>query len=191
MAFHDYAHALRVNFIFHIRRDLLSEAFLKLEPSGKTVHDACQFGDAIDFSLRNVSDVATTIKGQEMVFAKRIDLNVPHDDHVVAFFGENGITDDVIGVLVVALREELESFLEALGGLRQALALGVFANLREDVFEMVGNGRHGLQFPRGGTGVGGHSPVTAWGEGDGSDFGAVWHAVTFELLVEEASDKKF
>ncbi len=38
-------------------------------------------------------------------------------------------------------------------------------------------------------GVGGHTPIGAWGESDAADFGTVGHATAFELQAEEASDE--
>ena len=41
------------------------------------------------------------------MFAEAIDFNVFHDDHVVAFFVEDGIADNIVWIDTIAAEEEV------------------------------------------------------------------------------------
>ena len=73
-----------------------------------------------------------TNKRQDMVFAQRIEFDVLDDDHVVVAGRKNGVVDDRVQVLVIAATQVGHRLGGALWGLDQSLAVGVFADPRED-----------------------------------------------------------
>ena len=107
MAFHDDADAFRIDFLLDIGGNLLGEAFLDLEASCEAIDETRQLADAKYLSTRNIADMATAVERQHVVFAEAIDFDVLHDDHVVAFFVEDGIADDVVRIGAVTAEEEI------------------------------------------------------------------------------------
>ena len=107
MAFHDDTDAFRIDLLLYIRGDLLCEAFLYLETACEAIDKTSQLADAKHLAARNVADVATSVERQHVVFAEAIDFDVLHDDHVVAFFVEDGIADDVVRICVIAAEKEI------------------------------------------------------------------------------------
>ena len=67
-----------------------------------------------------------------MVLAKRKELNVFHDYHLIVVFVEHGPVHDGVQVLFVALGEEEHGLRIALWGIKQALSVGVLAHAFED-----------------------------------------------------------
>ena len=70
--------------------------------------------------------MASSVEWEEMVFTERIDLDILHQDHVVALFAEDCVPDDVVGVLVHSLEEEFECLLDPFRGFEESLPVGVF-----------------------------------------------------------------
>ena len=62
-----------------------------------------------------------------MVLAKRKELDVFHDYHLIVVFVEHGAVHDGAQVLFVALCEEENGLRIALGGIKQAFSVGVLA----------------------------------------------------------------
>lgn len=70
-------------------------------------------------------------KGNEVVFAKAVNLNVLDDDHFVVALVKEGLVDDVFDVGLVAAGEEEQGFGVSGGGFEQTLAVRVFADALE------------------------------------------------------------
>ena len=61
-----------------------------------------QFAHAIDLSVGNVTDVATSIEWKHVVFAEAIDFDVPDDYHVVALFVEDSLAHNVVRIFYIS-----------------------------------------------------------------------------------------
>ncbi len=133
MAFHDDADAFRIDLLLDVRGDLLREALLYLETAGEAIDKTRQLADAEDLAARDVADVATAVERQHVVFAEAVDFDVPHDDHVVAFFVENGVADDVVWIDAIAAEEEVVGLCDAFGRFAEAFTFGVFADVDEEL----------------------------------------------------------
>ena len=81
--------------------DLGGELFLNLQPAGKHVDDARDFGKADDFAIWDVGDVRPPDKRQQMMFAHRVELDVFHHHNLARVGIEdraiNHVLDDIAG----------------------------------------------------------------------------------------------
>ena len=110
MAFHDDADALGVDALLDERGNLLGQTLLDLKATRKAVNQSSHLADPKNLLARNVSDVATTVKRKHVVLAKAVDLNVANNDHVVAFLVENCVSNHILGVDIVAAKQEFVGF---------------------------------------------------------------------------------
>jgi len=74
------------------------------------------------------------------MFAQRVQLDVLEDHHLVVVGGEQCTVDDFFEVLLIAMTQVLHGLGGALGGVDQAFAFRVFAQVLEDLAVMVGQG---------------------------------------------------
>jgi len=72
-----------------------------------------------------------------MVFTHAEHLNVPHNNHVVAFFVEDRIADNFIRVCVVSPQQEFHTLLDAFRGIAQTFAGGVVTALGQKFANQV------------------------------------------------------
>ena len=73
-----------------------------------------------------------------MVLAHRENLDILHQHHLLILLVEDGRVDNLHRVYRVALRHERHSLCHSLGGLYEALTLGVLAQQREYLAIVVG-----------------------------------------------------
>ena len=139
MAFHNDTDAFRIDLFFYVGSDLLREALLYLETACEAIDKTCQLADAKDFASRDVADVATAVERQHVVFAKAVDFDVLHDDHVVAFFVEDGVADDVVWIDAIATKEEVVGLCDAFGRFAEPFTFGVFADVDEELMNQFGS----------------------------------------------------
>ena len=76
-------------------------------------------------------------KWQHMVLAERIERYILDNYHLAVVFFEQCATQDLLGILLVALGEELHSFAHTCRGLQEAFTLVVLAYELEDLLDMV------------------------------------------------------
>ncbi len=62
------------------------------------------------------------------MLAKRVDLNVPHNDELIVVLMKYCSIHDVAQILLVSLREEHHSFRVSIGRLQKALPVWIFTN---------------------------------------------------------------
>ena len=67
-----------------------------------------------------------------MVLAKRKELNVFHDYHLIVVFVKYGVVHDGAQALFVALCEEEHGLRIALWGIKQAFSVGILAHAFQD-----------------------------------------------------------
>ena len=121
--------------------DLVGEAFLHLQAAGEEVGEAGQFADTDDASAGDVADVADAEKGQQVVFANRVDFDVADDDHVVVFCFENGVLEEFGGGFGRGGADQVFPGVGgAAGGVYEAGAVGVFAEGENPLFDDVLHG---------------------------------------------------
>ena len=101
--FYDHRDACRLQARHQRLGDLSGEILLDLQSPRVNIDNARDFGEADDFSIRNVSDVRAPDKGQKMVLAQRIELDVFDQDDLARFGIEDRIVDNVIEILPIAL----------------------------------------------------------------------------------------
>jgi hypothetical protein len=73
------------------------------------------------------------VEGQEVVFAQAVELDVLDEDHLGAVFVENAVADDLIDVLLHALRELEPRSFDSLGRPQQPSARRIFTDLRQQI----------------------------------------------------------
>ena len=107
---------------------LVGEPLLDLEAAGEEVDDPRELADAEHLAFGDIANVALSKEGQHVVLAQAVELDVADDDHVVVFDGEDGIVDDLLQILSIALGQELHGLGGAVGGVDQPLAGGVLSD---------------------------------------------------------------
>ena len=76
-------------------------------------------------------------EGEEVVLAHREDLDVLDHHHLVVGDGEQGLVEAGLEVEPVAAGQEAQGLLDPIGGLEEALAIGVLAEAGEDGADVV------------------------------------------------------
>jgi len=84
--------------------------------------------EAQHLAVRDVGDVGLAVEREQVVLAEREHVDVLDDHHLVVVDREEGLADDRLRVLSVALGQEVERLLHPLGGPDEALPLGLFAD---------------------------------------------------------------
>src|SRR5690606_32260961 len=82
-------------------------------------------------------------KGQQVMFAHGVELDIFYHNHLIAVGIKQGAVDNIFQRLGVTTGNELESFGSAFGGFQQAIPLQVFADGFDDGGESVGHGAEG------------------------------------------------
>ena len=101
--FHDNADATRLQ-TFHERvGDLDRELFLDLQSTSENIDNARDFGQANNFSVRNVSDVCSTDEWQQVVLTHRIKLDVFDENDLAGVGSEDRFVYDLVEVLPVTV----------------------------------------------------------------------------------------
>ena len=72
--------------------------------------------------------MCATEKGQHMVLAERVEINILDYDHLLVVLLEEGGAEYGIGVFVVALSQELHGVTHAVRGAEQSLAFGILTD---------------------------------------------------------------
>jgi len=128
LGLHDDAHALRVDGVLEDARDLLGHAFLDLEPPRKALDHARELAHPVHLVLGDVADVALAEKRQHVMLADAVELDVLHDDHVVALFVEDGVLDEPGGIFLVTLEEKFIGLAHPFRRLEKPFAFGILAD---------------------------------------------------------------
>src|SRR5881392_3336279 len=105
---HDDRHSGWLKTIHERFGDLRSEIFLDLQTARKDINNAGNLGKTDDFSIWNVSYVRTSYKRQQMVFAQRIKFDVFDQNDFACGRSKDGIVDNLLEILAVALRQKFE-----------------------------------------------------------------------------------
>ena len=105
----DHAHALGFSHLHDGLRDLGGEGLLDLQPAGEHVHQSRHLGEADYLAGGNIGHVALADKGQQVVFAQRVQFHVLYQDHLAGVGGEQGFVHHILHCLAVAAGEEFKS----------------------------------------------------------------------------------
>ena len=138
---HRHAHVLRLNDHRHAQRvegflyavfNLLGEAFLYLQPAGKSIYHTWYLTQAHNSSVRNIRHMRLAHEGHHVMLAEGIELYVLHDNHLLVVLVEHGRTQYLLGVEVVSVGEEEHGLGYAFRGFQQALTLRIFTQQAQD-----------------------------------------------------------
>ena len=119
-----------------------------MQAACKTLHDARYLAEPHDGAVGDVSDVGLAEERQQMVLAKGVYFDVLHDDDLFVVFVKEGALQNGLGVLSIAVGEEVHGLGCAHGGLEESLAAGIFAHVEENAAIGVGHHLHLLLFQR-------------------------------------------
>ena len=108
-------------------RNLARQALLELGATGVSLDHPCQFGEAHDLAIRDVSYVRLPDERQEVMLAHRVERYIPHEHHLVVIFLE-ARTQQQGRVHTKSRKEELVRPGEAFRSTLQALSVGILAN---------------------------------------------------------------
>ena len=61
-------------------------------------------------AVGQVGDMALTDKGQQVMFAQRVKLDVLHDHHFVVIGRKDGVVDERVQIVLIPFAEILEGF---------------------------------------------------------------------------------
>ncbi len=120
--------------------DFPRKVLLDLQAPGEHVDDARQLRQAKDLAGRNIGHMGLADKGQQVMLAQRIQLDVLEDHHLVVVGSEQRTVDDFLQVLLVPMTQILHGLGSALWRVEQTFALGVFTQALEDLAVVVGQG---------------------------------------------------
>lgn len=140
--------ALRLQHFGEGTGDLLREPFLDLKSPREHFDYSGDLGKTNQLAVGDVSDMHLALlacnlgtggrwsylprERHEVVLAKRKELNVFHDYHLIIVFVKHSAVHDSVQVFFVALREEEHGFRIALWGIKQTLSIGVLAHAFQD-----------------------------------------------------------
>jgi hypothetical protein len=108
-------------------RDLCREPLLDLEALREAVRESRELREADDAARRELADVDAAEKGQHVVLAHALALDVANDDHLFRGGLEERVGHDLRGLERLARRAGEERLGHAGGGLHEALAQRVLA----------------------------------------------------------------
>ena len=131
--FNDHAHALRRNGLLNGIRYLPRQPLLHLQAPRKDLDEPRNLAQADHLALGNVGHVHLAEKRQHVVLAQREHLDVPDDHHLVVIHLEQRVAQNLRGILLVSLGEKGQRFLHTLWRRAQAVAIGIFAQARENL----------------------------------------------------------
>ncbi len=127
LCFDDHSNAVRLECLLDALEDLMGEALLDLEPTSKDVDDTRQLAQSDNFAVGDIGDMCFADKGQQMVFAEGIQLDVFDNDHFTVGLIVQGRSEYGIGILCIAPGQKLPGFGDPHRGLLQTLSVGIFA----------------------------------------------------------------
>src|SRR5687767_2789637 len=104
--FYHYRDSQWIKLFHDDRRYLIGQSFLNLQAARVDVDQTRQFGDAHDLVMRDVRHVCFAEKRQHVMFAKRKEVDIFLNDHLLVVFGEEGIVDDLCRIHVVTSGQE-------------------------------------------------------------------------------------
>src|SRR5438445_5407241 len=116
----DHADTLGLDDFLDSLCDLGGEALLDLQAAREEFDQPWNFAEADDFAVRNVGHVHLSEERQHVVLAEAEHLDVFDDHHFVIGNREESAFQEGFGVLVIAPGEKVESFVNPLGGAKEA-----------------------------------------------------------------------
>ncbi|MNF99712.1 hypothetical protein D3C84_826230 [compost metagenome] len=124
--------------LLHGFGDLPGEVFLDLQAAGVHVDDPRHLRQPQHLAGGDVGHMRLADKGQQMVFAQRIEFDVLDDDHFVIVGGEQCAVDHFFQAFLVAVTQVLHGLGRALGGIQQTFALGILTHANQDFTKKAG-----------------------------------------------------
>src|SRR5680860_257151 len=134
LRFDDHEGAVRCELRHECVGDLGGEAFLDLRTFGVAVDETGDLGEAGDAAVvaRDVRDMRSTVEGDEVVLAHRVERYVTNHDHLVVVFLEGHV--EMLRRFLVQATEDLRVHVrDSIGGAREPVAVRVLADRDEDL----------------------------------------------------------
>src|SRR5438552_6762102 len=138
--FDDHADTLRRNLFLNGFSDLAGHALLDLQAPREHVHQAGHFAQPNHFFARQIGHVGLAEERQQVMLAQTEKLDVLDQHHFVVAHAERRAVEQMVGVLVIAAGQEAQRLLVALRRLAQALAIRIFADQPDDLFDVACDG---------------------------------------------------
>src|SRR3990170_2558472 len=123
------------------RRDLRREPLLHLQAPAEHLDEPRDLRQPHDLPPRHVRDVRLADEWEKMMLTEAEKVDVLHDHHLVVVLDEEGIVQDVLHVPVVSRRQVAERLRDALRRLREPLAVGILAQLLQELGDQPGDHR--------------------------------------------------
>src|ERR1700722_4617154 len=128
-----HAHSLGINRILNGIGDLPCKPLLHLQAPGKDLHQPGYLAQADHLALRDVGHVDLAEKRQHVMLAKRENLDISHDHHLVVVHIEQSAAQNLRRILAVTLSEKSHRLRRPGGRFQQAITLRVFAQTSDQL----------------------------------------------------------
>lgn len=129
--FDDDADAMCIQLRAQRFRNLHRQPFLNLQASGEHIDDPRDLTEADHLLVRQVPDMDSTKKRQQMVFAHAEEIDVFDDDHLVIFDRKERTVQEMVDITLIPLRHKGQGFGYSLGSLEEAIPTGLFTKGQE------------------------------------------------------------
>src|SRR5579884_404612 len=109
--------------------DLFREPFLNLQTAREDIDQPWDLAQADHASFRQIRNVDLAEERQHVVFAEAEYFDVFDDDHLIVIDIKQRAAQELGWIFLVAARQELDGFSNALGSAFQAVAIRIFADI--------------------------------------------------------------
>ena len=86
--------AKRIDLLANRLGNLIGHAFLQLQSAREDVHETRDLAEADDSSVGDVGDVALAEERQQVMLTETVEVDVPHDHHLVIIDAEQRVVED-------------------------------------------------------------------------------------------------
>ncbi len=110
---------------------------MHLHAPGEHIDDPRKLAETQDLLFWDVGDVRLTEKGEHVVFAKRVELDVFDHNHFTPLRTEHRVVDHSLDIGVVPTRQKAQRALDSLRGLYETLSLDILSQADDQVADEV------------------------------------------------------
>ena len=133
LSLNNHSNSLWVHLLLNGVGDFLSEAFLDLQAPCKQFNETNHFAQANHLAGRQVTHMAFSEEGQEVVLAQTVNLNIPDNYHLVILDIKEGALENVLNILGVTLGQKLQRLNDPSRCLPESLTLRIFTEFFQNV----------------------------------------------------------
>ena len=110
-----------------------------MQAAGKDIHHTGYLAQTRDTSVRYIGHMHLAEKGQHMMLAERVEINILDHHHLTIIFLKQGRTQNGLGILVIALGEKLHGLAYAVRRFLQSLARRILSYLAQQCLYVLGD----------------------------------------------------